>query len=103
MDNDEGGGEVCEEGSEPQRKWGFSHTPEHSSVTMYRIFGQSGVLGCASSHASALLRGLGQSTPLSTCKTQRGETQMINTGFYLPEYLKQASEEGRRQTGGHSA
>lgn len=79
------------------------HPPEHPSVTMYSIFGQSGVLECAGSHASALLRGLGQSTPLTTCKTQRGETQMINTGFYLPEYLKQASEEGRRQTGGHGA
>lgn len=41
--------------------------------------------------------------PLSTCKTQSGETQMINTGFYLPEYLKQASEEGRKQTRGHLA
>lgn len=40
---------------------------------------------------------------LSTCKTQSGETQMINTEFYLPEYLKQASEEGRKQTRGHPA
>lgn len=28
---------------------------------------------------------------------------MINTGFYLPEYLKQANEEGRKQTRGHPA
>lgn len=28
---------------------------------------------------------------------------MINTGFYLPEYLKQASEEGREQTRGRLA
>lgn len=41
--------------------------------------------------------------PLSTCKTQSGETQMINTGFCLPEYLTQASEEGRKQTRGHLA
>lgn len=27
MDNDEGGGEVCEEESEPQQRWGFSYTP----------------------------------------------------------------------------
>lgn len=85
----------------PNEDGGSATPPEHPSVTIYRIFNQSGVLGCAGSHASALLRGLGQSTPLTTCKTQRGETQMINTGFYLPEYLKQASEEGRRQTGGH--
>lgn len=32
MDNDEGGGEVCEEGRDLQRRWGFSHTPEHPSL-----------------------------------------------------------------------
>lgn len=46
----------------PNKDGGSATPPEHPLITMYRIFGESGALGCAGSHASALLRGLGHST-----------------------------------------
>lgn len=42
----------------PNKDGGSATPPEYPSTTMYRIFGESGALGCA----GPLLRGLGQST-----------------------------------------
>lgn len=58
---------MCEVGNELQPRWGFSHTPEHASFTLYRIFEELGALGCAGSYAFVMLRGLGQAASFSTC------------------------------------